>query len=346
MDERRISTQSTNPIKVADSIPADQNPAAVFLAGLRSEHSRRNMARYLNQIAQLIGVNPVLVDYDGKRKRQQEVTYLYVDWRSLRYQHTAAIAARLAGAYAPATVNVMLSALRGVLYQAWKLGLTNAEDYQRAVDIKNVRGETLPTGRDLSQGEIMALVAACDRDKSASAGIRDAAIIGVLYTCGLRRSEAASLDLSDCNINEGRLIIRAGKGRKARTVYMSGGTLQAVIDWLGERGSMAGALFNPINKGGKIGCGRRMTPQAIYNILKNRAAEAGVDDFSPHDFRRTFVGDLLDRGVDIVTVQKLAGHASPTTTSRYDRRGEKAKQEAAGKLHFPYQRKRQRDPLD
>lgn len=53
-----------------------------------------------------------------------------------------------------------------------------------------------------------------------------------------------------------------------------------------------------------------MTSDAVLKILKRRASQAGVDEFSPHDFRRTFCSDLLDAGIDIATVQKLAGHAS------------------------------------
>ena len=75
-------------------------------------------------------------------------------------------------------------------------------------------------------------------------------------------------------------------------------------------------------------------------MLGKRGAEAGVKDFSAHDFRRTFVGDLLDRGVDISVVSKLAGHSDPKTTARYDRRPEATKRDAAAKLHFPYTRRK------
>ncbi len=116
-----------------------------------------------------------------------------------------------------------------------------------------------------------------------------------------------------------------------RLVYLPEGLIPPVEDWLEIRGTEPGPLLCPINKGGRMQM-RHLCSDAVLKILKKRAEQAGVESFSPHDFRRTFCSDLLDAGVDIVTVQKLAGHASPVTTAKYDRRGEETKRRAVQKL--------------
>ena len=120
---------------------------------------------------------------------------------------------------------------------------------------------------------------------------------------------------------------------------MAGGSQLALDDWLKVRGEVDGPLFVPVLKGGRIQASR-MSAQAVYGAVKKRAKDAGVDDFSPHDLRRSFVGDLLDAGADVSMVQRLAGHAQVTTTQRYDRRPEAAKKKAAGLIHVPYQGRR------
>lgn len=130
-----------------------------------------------------------------------------------------------------------------------------------------------------------------------------------------------------------------GKRNKERLAHVVNGAAGALADWLTVRGNDPGALFWAIRRGGHLQQGQRLTTQAVYHILTQRADQAGVKDLSPHDFRRMFVGDLLDAGADISTVQRLAGHANVQTTARYDRRPEAAKRKAAGLLHVPYRRR-------
>lgn len=301
----------------------ERNPAAVYLARLRPS-GRRGMLHALNVMARLVS---------GERRDA-----FSLPWQDLRYQHTAAIAAALVEQYRPATVNQMLSALRGVLSQAENLGLMSAEDYRRAVKIKSVKASTLPRGRALSAGEIRALLEICSHDAS-PLGARDAAAIAVLYGAGLRRSELVKLDLADYEPESGALTVRGGKGGKDRLTYLGEGVAAALDDWLVLRGKAAGPLFCPVRKGGHIAI-KRLVAQSALDLLQARGLEAGLQPFSPHDLRRTFISDLLDAGADIATVQKLAGHADILTTARYDRRGEVAKKRAAGLLHLPYQKRK------
>jgi site-specific recombinase XerD len=229
----------------------------------------------------------------------------------------------------------MLSAMRGVLKAAWRLGQLDAETYHRAVDLEGVKGERLPTGRNITAGEISAMFAACASEQS-PAGIRDAVILALLRL-GLRRQEIAGLELADYNLVEETLTVR-GKRDKERLVPLMGGAAEALADWLTLRGNDAGPLLLRINKGKRI-LPKGITAQAVYNALAKRAEQAGVSNLTPHDWRRTFVGDLLDAGADLSVVQKLAGHASPQTTARYDRRPEAAKRRAVERLHIPWERR-------
>jgi len=318
---------SITPIETKDNlaivqvIPLDQNPAAVYLAGLSNEKARRVQADALSRISAMLTGSP---------------DYLAVNWAAIRFQHMQAIRAKLAEHYKPASANRMLSALRGTLRAAFLLGFMGAEDYQRAIMVKPVTGSTIPAGRELTSGELAALMQACENDPGPG-GVRDAALIAILYSCGLRREEAVNLDLADYDPGSGKLVV-FGKRSKERVNYVINGAQDALADWMVIRGSDPGPLFWPVTKSGLL-TNRRMTTQAIYNMLTRRALDAGVKHFSPHDLRRTFVGDLLGAGADIATVAKMAGHSSVNTTARYDRRPEIEKQKAAELLHVPYRRR-------
>jgi integrase len=177
---------------------------------------------------------------------------------------------------------------------------------------------------------------ACAVD-SGSAGARDAAIFAVAILTGLRRAEIAGLDVAHYDQAAGSLTV-AGKRNKTRILPVEGAACAGHDDWLDVRGSAPGPLFVRILKGGEL-TSDRLTTQGIYHIMQERARAGGVAHFTPHDLRRTFAGDLLDAGADIVTVQKLMGHADANTTARYDRRGEQVKRSAVRLLHLPYKRR-------
>jgi integrase/recombinase XerD len=301
----------------------DRNPAAVYLAGLPSPQSQRTMRQALSEIAELVTGEP---------------NPLLVKWHALRFQHTAALRAALARKHRAATANKVLSALRGVLKAAHSLDLMSSSDYRRALAFKGVSGSTLPRGRALAAGEIAALLEACAQDESA-AGARDGALIALLRAGGLRRAEVCALEVADYDALACTLRVQ-GKRNKQREMPLAQGAADALADWLEVRGRKPGPLFNPVSQIGDVERGHSLTPQVIYNVLAKRAREAGVKDLSPHDFRRTFVSDLLDAGADISTVQRLAGHSNVTTTQRYDRRGEAAKRKAVDLLHVPYRKRR------
>ena len=244
----------------------------------------------------------------------------------------AAFRSTLAETYAPATANKIISAIRGVLKEAWRLGLMTAEDMHRACDIPAIKSTTLPKGRALADTEVSALFEACAKDES-PAGRRDAAMLAVLYGSGLRRAEIVALDINDYNSESGQLLIR-GKGAKERTGYTAHSNKTLLEAWLAVRGDTSDPLFVPIDKAGHASP-RRLTDHAVWQVLGKRAKEAGVTNVSPHDMRRSFCTSLLDHGVDLSTAQRLLGHASPTTTGRYDRRGEAAKMAAVALLSAP-----------
>jgi integrase len=300
------------PIPGAELQRADRDPVAVYVAGLGSAKSQRTMAAALTTIAAELGVASAHL----------------IPWEELRYQHVAALRARLVKRFAPATVNKLLSAVRGAAREAMRLGLLQPEEHARIVDVAGVRGSRLPAGRHVEEGELASLVGACERK-------RDGALLALLCVTGMRRSELVALDLE--HVDEATCTIRIlGKGNKERLAYAAEARAE-IAGWLEVRGRQPGPLLCSINKAGTLRR-RRLAESSVNFILARIAARAGVDGLAPHDVRRTWVGRLLDAGADISAVQRLAGHSRVDTTQRYDRRGERAAEAAAGLVRLPRRR--------
>jgi site-specific recombinase XerD len=209
----------------------------------------------------------------------------------------------------------------------------------RVAQVRDVRGKRERPGRQIASPEEQAILAVCAKDKlkdgrRSPAGVRDAAIFSLAWNTGMRRSEIVGLRVGDLTQSHGKWwdVLVLGKGDKERKIPVSGETVQSLREWLSVRGKHGGALFCPINKAGRI-ANHGMTDEAIAKMLGRRIRQAGLAKSATwHDFRRTFASNLLDEGVDIVTVQNLMGHNSPATTSRYDRRDDRSKERAIEKL--------------
>jgi integrase len=245
------------------------NPAVVYLESL-SKGSYWAVRHSLETIAEILA--------------GEDADPWTFPWHELRYQHTARVRRELVQRYAPATVNKMLSALRGVLKNAWRLGLMDADTYQRASAVENVRAKVQPKGEAVGQEEVAALFAVCAEYPS-PAGRRDAAMFAVLYGGGLRRAELCGLDLADFDGADCSLTVRAGKGRRDRTVYLPESVCRYIQAWIEVREDEPGPLFCPVRMTGEVPISR-LRAESLWYILKRRQREAGLDGITPHAFRR------------------------------------------------------------
>jgi len=293
------------------------NPARAYLLSLSSARSRQTMASFLNTVARMLGAGS-LED---------------CSWGALRRHHVLALTEMLRDAgRAVATINTYLSALKGVAGEAWMLKLMDVESYQHIRAVRQVRGSALPRGRALGREEIRRLFAACEADRG-SAGLRDAALLAVILGCGLRRSEAVALSYQDLHDGDRALKV-LGKGNKERLAYVPDGAWQRLHVWVDQvRGEAPGPLFPRIRRHDVV-TESRLTDQAVYHILQVRQRQAGLEKCAPHDLRRTFATALLDNGEDLITVKDAMGHASVTTTQKYDRRGEERLRRARDKINY------------
>jgi integrase len=314
--------------------PETASPVLSYLGRL-APGSRPAMAGALGRVAGiLLGLERSPGEPEGAWQLRQRQAALLVPWHLVRREHTLKVREVLAATCrAPATANKILAGLRGVLEEAWLAGLLPGEDYHRAVKLDPVKGRRVGAGRAVSRGDLQAVIGACYADRTA-AGARDVALITVLYATGARRSEASALDLDDWDSDE-RVLRLLRKRNKEQLVPLPDTRGDAIDDWLEVRGSWPGPLFVSARRGGNL-TRARLSDRGIMKILEHRCLQAGVKRIPPHDLRRSLIGDLLDLGVDLSTVQRFVDHENPATTAGYDRRGDRAIAEAAGQVPMPW----------
>jgi len=145
-------------------------------------------------------------------------------------------------------------------------------------------------------------------------GLRDTAMLELLFSTGLRVSELCALD-QDIDLSSDSLSVR-GKGDKVRVVFLSPVAKKAVKDYLAKRKDMDEALFVNYGRGQKSPA--RITPRSVERTVKAYATQSGIGKkVTPHTLRHVFATDLLQNGADLRSVQALLGHANIATTQVY-----------------------------
>lgn len=160
------------------------------------------------------------------------------------------------------------------------------------------------------------------QDLNKLSGLRDKAILEVLFSTGLRVSELCSLNMDSVNLETGEFSV-VGKGRKVRTVYLSPSAIHWLKQYLATRKDNFVPLFirysgKKMDKDDVTGESLRLTPRSVERMVKNYVSRAGIAvDATPHTLRHTFATGLLREGADLRSVQELLGHSNVSTTQIY-----------------------------
>lgn len=290
---------------------------AVYLAEM-SQTSRRVMEKNLRLIARVLT--------NGESDS--------VPWEAVKNEHIVAVKLALQEAnYAPATINNVLASFRGVVNTLFNQGIIGVEERDRRAAVKGVPDKQAePAGRSLTSSEKNKVFRAFSQEQS-KRSVRDRAIISTMLILGLRRAEIASLDL-EC-IDENGYMRWTAKGSLKRVARVPEVLLEKIDEWVYIRGERPGALFTPLRAEDKVTSLRSMSHDNYREICRYWARKAGIEPFSPHDLRRTFITDMLNKNVDLARVSRLAGHSKLETTKRYDRRPAEEDYDALDKLRLP-----------
>ncbi|MEG0242846.1 MAG: tyrosine-type recombinase/integrase [Pseudomonas sp.] len=293
-----------------------RNPLTLYLARL-APSSQLTMRYVLQDAADRLGF--------------EEINLEDIDWHLLQPEHVMALVAVLReDGYAPNTSSLYVNAVRGVMNEAWRISLISQEHLLKMRSVKATAGTRLSQGHNLRRTLIRELMDVCAADPRPQ-GLRDAAVIGILYGSGMRKSESVNLDLAQVNFAERSLRV-TGKGNKELLKYAPAWAFAKLQAWLEFRREQLkegeqddSFLFNRIRRGSHI-TRERITKHAIYYIARQRGEQVGVK-IMPHDFRRSFITRVIEEH-DLSIAQKLAHHTNIQTTASYDVRDDNERRRA------------------
>lgn len=222
----------------------------------------------------------------------------------------------------PNTASQRVYAVRVFLSVALRDGiLTESQGKALGIDPYKQRQkrDEQPTGRRLSAAEVKEL--RCAVDSSTNKGKRDLAILDLMLYAGLRREEAASLDLENFKQDNGRWwLVFSGKGSKTRRIKIHDTLYKSLTAWMtaaGQKLGGSGCVFYAVNKGDNIQTGDCINPSVVGRLVTEYANTSGVGKLAAHDLRRTCARNAYDNGASLLLIQHLLGHQDPKTTARY-----------------------------
>ena len=301
-----------------------------------TEHIRNPLTLYLTRLAPSSQLTMRYVLQDAAdRLGFEDINLEDIDWHLLQPEHVIALVAALReDGYAPNTSSLYVNAVRGVMNEAWRLSLISQEHLLRMRTVKPAPGTRLGQGRNLRRTLIREMMEVCAADPRPQ-GLRDAAVIGILYGSGMRKSESVNLDLAQINVEKRSLRV-IGKGNKELIKYAPQWAFAKLQAWLAFRREQLkegeqddSFLFNRIRRGSHI-TRERITKHAIYYIARQRGEQVGVK-IMPHDFRRSFITRVIEEH-DLSIAQKLAHHTNIQTTASYDVRDDNERRRAVDRF--------------
>lgn len=290
------------------------------LTGVLSENSRRAYRQAMINFASFLLTK---VGRDVPKDKIDILKAATMLLPSVKFQHVAEYreALRIEG-LSNATINLRLAAIHTMFKRMRKLGMIDQNPADPEL-VQRMRVSNISTTEGLSSEEAEKLLRICHEEGTLS-GQRDLALFAVMMHNGLRRSESIQLDVGNFKMVEDTptytLIL---KGGKLHTIEFVGPVWMAIQRWLDAGCIQTGPVFRRIHKtkrGKETVLEKRLTDSGIYNIIRTRCRNAGIEkNIHPHSMRHTYATLALLGGVPIQEVQISMGHANTDTTFRYYR---------------------------